>query len=142
MILGQIFQSMQSWRSLSGMKMRPQVAFKVLRYTRDVEAEFALIEKRREAILREVAGVPEGEVKLEPDTPEVAEFQKQFTEDLLIESELKSFDRKLSCVLEMVGDGQDDVLTMSDLAMLEPFFQKEDDGKVKEPRDIIPISGS
>lgn len=142
MILGQIFQSMQPWQKLSGMRMRPQVAYRVLRYTKKVEAEFAHIEKRREAILREVAGVPEGEVKLESNTPEVVEFQKRFTEDLLIESELKPFDRKLSCVLEMVGDGQDDVLTMSDLAMLEPFFQKEDDGKVEEPRDIIPISGS
>ena len=138
MILGQVFQSMQSWRSLAGMKMRPQVAYKVLRYTKEVEAEFAHLEKRREAILRDVAGVPEGDVKIEPDSSEFTEFNKRFTEDLLVESELKPFSRKLSCVLDSVGDGQDDVLTMSDLAVLEPFFQAEDE--VEEPRDVIPMN--
>lgn len=127
MILGQIFQSKQSWQKLSSMKMRPQVAYKILRYTRRVDEEFALIEKQREAALRRAAGVEEGNVSLEPDTPEFIEFAKEFNEVLMTESDMPKFGRKLSYVLESVAEGQDDVLTISDLAMLEPFFKDEEE---------------
>jgi hypothetical protein len=127
MILGQIYQSRTSWQKLSGMKMRPQVAYKILGYTRKIDAEFDLIERQRVSALRRVSGIESGDVNVEEGTPEFEAFVKEFNEVLVTESDLRKFSRKLSCVLNAVADGQDDILTVTDLALLSPFFQEEDD---------------
>lgn len=119
----EVFQSIAAWQKLSNVVMRPAVAFKILRYTKEVSAEHEHIEKQRVALAYEISGTPEGEeVKIEPDTPEAIEFSKKFNEVLLEESTLKPI---TGIDLEMIVDalaGKDDVITVADLAALEPFF--------------------
>lgn len=122
MLIGQVFNSISAWQKLSGVNMRPKLALKVLRYTKLVSDEHSHAEKMRTALIYEVSGAKEGEdVKLEPGTPELAAFVEKFNEVLQTESDLQPLDMDLSDVVEAV-DEKDESLTVSDLALLEPFF--------------------
>lgn len=126
----EVFQSISAWQRLSNVVMRPAVAFKILRYTKEVGAEHEHIEKQRIALAYEISGTKEGEeVKIEPNTPEAMEFSRRFNEVLFEESALKPI---VGIDLEMIVDalaGKDDVLSVSDLAALEPFFQSNPPGE-------------
>lgn len=119
----QIFQSMQSWQKLANVTLKPKIAFKILRYTKLVDAEFQHIEKQRVAIAYEVSGTEEGkDVKIEPGTPQAIEFSRRFNEVLNEESTLTLLRLDLETVVNAL-DGKDDVISVQDLAVLEPFFQ-------------------
>ncbi len=118
-----IFQSIQSWQKLAGIVMKPLIAFKILRYTKLVSAEFEHIEKQRVDLAYEISGTPRDQnVKLDPGTPELAEFQRRFSEVLNTENTLPLLRLDLETVVNAL-DGKEDVLTVSDLATLEVFFQ-------------------
>lgn len=122
MNLGTIFQSVESWRKLSAINMRPKVAFAVLKYSKKVGAEFELIEERRKALIYEVTGAKPGtDVRVEPDSKELRAYLEKFNELLAIESDLEQVDLNLSDAIEAV-DEKDETLTVRDLAVLEPFF--------------------
>lgn len=128
MLLGEVFQAMNSWRALAVVKMQPQMAYKVLKYVRLVSAEWEIIEKQRVALIYEVSGAVEGrDVKLEPDSEEFAEYVKKFNEVLQTESDLKEFRGSLDGVMAAVRDDDGNVLSVSDLATLEGFFATEDE---------------
>ncbi len=122
MNLGTIFQSVESWRKLSTINMKPKVAFAVLKYSKKVGAEFELIEEKRRELVYEITGAEVGtEVKIEPGSRELVEYMGKFSELLVVESDLEQVDLKLSDVIEAV-DEKDEALTVRDLAVLEPFF--------------------
>ena len=122
MLLGQIFQSIQAWQKLSAINLRAKLAYKLLKYTALVSAEHVIAEKQRVALIHEVSGTKEGEnAKIEPDTPEFQEYVQKFNEVMLTESTLDRLDMDFEEVINAV-DEKDESLTVSDLAMLEPFF--------------------
>ncbi len=130
MLLGQIWQSMESWRKLSSVAMHPMMAYKVLKYTKLVEAEYAVADKQRKALIHELTGTKDGEdAKIEQDTPEFETYVEKFNEVMAVESTLKQVKGvELEGVVKAVGD-KVDVLTVRDLALLEPFFKSEDSDK-------------
>ena len=122
MKLGTVFQSIEAWRKLSGITMRPRVAYKILKYTKLIAAEYELAEKQRVALIHEVTGTKEGEeVKIEPGTPEFLAYVEKTNAVMETECDLKLLDMDFEEVIDAV-DGKDDVLTVSDLALLESFF--------------------
>ena len=119
----EIFQSISSWHKLANVTMKPLIAFKILRYTKLIGAEHEHIEKQRVDLAYEISGTPRNQnVQLEPNTPELADFQRRFSEVLNTESTLPLLRLDLETVVNAL-DGKEDVLTVSDLAFLEPFFQ-------------------
>ncbi len=130
MLLGQIWQSMESWRKLSSVSMHPMMAYKVLKYTKLVEAEYAVADKQRRALIHELTGTKDGEdAKIEQDTPEFMAYVEKFNEVMTVKSSLKQVKGvELEGVVKAVGD-KDDVLSVRDLALLEPFFKSEDSDK-------------
>ena len=130
MLLGQIWQSMESWRKLSSVAMHPMMAYKVLKYTKLVEAEYAVADKQRKALIHELTGTKDGEdAKIEQDTPEFMAYVEKFNEVMTVKSSLKQVKGvELEGVVKAVGD-KDDVLSVRDLALLEPFFKSEDSDK-------------
>ena len=123
MLLGQIFQSINAWKKLSAVNMKPKLAYKVLKYTKKVSAEYDIAEKQRVALIHEVTGTKEGEeAKIEPDSPEIAKYVEKFNEIMLTESTLSRIDLELGDVVDAV-DEKDETFTVSDLALLEPFFK-------------------
>ncbi len=129
MLLGQIWNSMESWRKLSSVAMHPMMAYKVLKYTKLVEAEYAVADKQRVALIHELTGTKDGEdAKLEQDTPEFTTYVKKLNDVLAVESTLKQVKVDFESALKAVGD-KDDVLSVRDLALLEPFFKSDDSDK-------------
>ena len=133
MQLGQIYSSTEAWRKLSSVSMHPMMAYKVLKYTKLVEAEYAVADKQRVALIHEITSTKDGEdAKIEPGTPEFTTYVERLNEVMVVESTLKLIKGvSLEDVLKAVGD-KDDVLTVSDLALLEPFFKSDEDSDKKE----------
>lgn len=122
MLLGQIFSSIESWKKLSSVNMKPKVAYAILKYTALVSTEAEVVEKQRMALIYEVSGAEPGtEVKLGPEEPGWELFVQGFNEILNQESDLDRIDLEMETVIDAL-DGKDDVLSVSDLARLEPFF--------------------
>jgi len=125
MILGEVFQAMNSWRALAAVKMQPQMAYRVLKYVKLLSQEWEIIEKQRVALIREIAGVAEGQdAKIEPGSEEFNEYVTRFNEVLQTESDLVKFDGALDDVMAAVRDDESNVLSVSDLVVLENFFRK------------------
>lgn len=126
MLLGQIFSSIESWRKLSSVNLKPKVAYAILKYTKLIGDEHAIVEKQRVALIHEITATKDGEdVKIEPGSSEFAEYVTKFNEIMSQESTLEPIDLKLEEVVNAL-DGKDDVLSITDLAMLEPFFASSD----------------
>ncbi len=122
MQLGQIFSSIESWRKLSVVNLKPKIAYAIFKYTALVTAEAEVVEKQRTALIYEVTGTESGtEVKLGPGEPGWDLFVQGFNEILSQESDLKPIDMDMEEVVDAL-DGKDDVLSVSDLARLEVFF--------------------
>jgi len=122
MLLGQIFQSIEAWKKLSAVNMKPAVAYKILKYTKLVAAEHEIAEKQRIALIHDVTSTEEGaEAKIEPGSPEFVEYVTKFNEVMSQESDLPKVEIALDTIVAAL-DGKDDVLSVSDLAALEPFF--------------------
>jgi len=122
MLLGQLFQSVGAWQKLSGIPLKPKVAYKLLKYTRFVSSEYEIAEKQRVALIHEVTGTEEGqEAKIEPDSKEFTEYAVKFNEIMATEVKFEQIKLKLEDVVKLL-DNKPDALSVSDLALLEPFF--------------------
>lgn len=122
MKLGQVFQSMQSWTKLASVNMKPKIAYAILKYTKLVSDEYEVVEKQRVALLHDITGTKDGEeVSVKQGTPEFLEYVTRFNEVVSQETTLPKIDLPLEDVV-LALDGKDDVLSVQDLAMLEPFF--------------------
>ena len=119
----EVFQSIASWRKLSGISMKPRYALGILRYTKIVSAEYDNIEKLRVALAYRVSGAEPGSmIKIAPDTPEAREFAEKFSEILSADADIATiYGISLDQIIDAM-DGKEDSLTVTDLAMLEPFF--------------------
>ena len=119
---GNVFGSINAWRKLSGINMKPMLALKILRYTKEVAAEHDAIEKLRLAMVYEITGAKPGqEIRLEPDTEEFKEYVIKLQEILAVETDLKPIKLDFDEVIKSVGEKEESV-SISDLAALEPFF--------------------
>lgn len=123
MLLGQIFQSLEAWRKLSAVNMKPKLAYKLLKYTELVSAEHAIAEKQRVALIHEITDTKEGQdAKIEPNTPELETYVPKYNEIMLMESDLQPLEMDFEEVVDAV-DEKDETLSVSDLAVLKPFFE-------------------
>ena len=125
MLLGQIYQSMEAWKKLSALTMKPFIAYQVLKYTKLVSAEYAVADAQRIALIHEITNTKDGEdAKIEPQSPEFAQYVEKLNEVMTVESSLEQCAIPLEEILKAIGD-KDEVLTIQDLALLEPFFKTE-----------------
>lgn len=129
MLLGEIFQSVGSWQKLAGINLPAKLAYKILKYTRRVTAEYEIAEKQRVTLIHEITGTQEGQdAKIEPGTPELVAYTQRFQEVMLTKSDLEPLDMDFEEVVNAVGS-RDESLSVSDLAMLEPFFVEMDEAE-------------
>ncbi len=118
----EVFGSIASWRKLSGISMKPRYALRILRYTKLVSAEYDNIERLRVSLARRIAGAEEGSaIEIEPNTPEAKEFAERFNEILSADADIAPLRMSLDEIVNNL-DGEEDSLTVADLAVLEPFF--------------------
>ncbi len=123
---GEVYRSVAAWQKLSSVNMNPKLAYKILKYTKAVGAEYDVIEKQRIALVHELTGTKLGEeAKIEPDTEASKLYAGGFQEILLVSSDLQKLDVDFEDVVNAV-DEKSEVLTVSDLSVLESFFGCED----------------
>ncbi len=123
MLLGTIFQSVTAWQKLSAIPLKPSVAYKLLKYTRFVSAEHEIAEKQRVALIHEVTDTKDGEdAKIEPGSDKFVEYATRFNEIMATEVKFEQIKLNLEDVVELLDD-KPDALSVSDLALLEPFFE-------------------
>lgn len=119
---GHVFGSIKAWQKLSGISMKPKLAYKILKYTKLVAAEHDVIEKQRIALVHEITGTAEGQdAKIEPDTIAFEAYFIGLQEILAVETNLKPIDLDFEEVINSV-DEKDESLTVGDLSVLEQFF--------------------
>ncbi len=122
---GQIVNSIEVWRKLSGIPMSPAIALKILRYTKIVANDYEIIEKLRVSTIREIAGVGEEEnAEIPKDSPKYQECIERINAIMGSASTLSQINLSLEVVVVAL-EGHDVALTVSDLAVLEPFFQDD-----------------
>lgn len=119
---GNVFGSIKAWQKLSAVSMKPLLAYKILKYTKEVAAEHDVIEKQRLAMVYKITGAQPGqEIRLDPDTEEFTEYVTRLQEILAVETNLKPIELDFEEVIKSV-DKENESLSISDLAVLEPFF--------------------
>ena len=124
MKLGHIFQSIKTWQTLSSLKMHPQTAYQILKYSRLIAAEYEIAEKQRVALIREITGITEGDATIEPGTDQFTDYVTRFNEILATESDLPQYNGSLFDVLSALNKDQN-VLSAQDLSQLEVFFKQQ-----------------
>ena len=121
-LLGQVFQSIGAWQKLAAISMKAGMAYKILKYIREISDEHAIAEKQRVAIIHEITGTKDGEdARIDPESPEFVEYAKRFNAVLATESDLKPLDLCFAEVVDAV-DEKDESLSAQDLAMWSLSF--------------------
>lgn len=112
------------WGALASLKKPPRMAYRLLKYGAQVSAEFDLIERQRVKLICEAAGVPEGSpAELKPDTPEYISFVQNFNNFLDNESDMDPVGISMDELINMLESETGNVLSETDLALLDPFFK-------------------
>jgi len=123
MKLANVFAAREAWDCVAQLKMRPSVAYKVLKYVRLVGAEFTIVEQQRTSMIYEITGEEPGKpVTIQPQTPEFAEYARRFGEVLETDSDLSQIDMTLEALVGSIDENNANSLTALQLSTLEPFF--------------------
>jgi len=126
MKLANVFTAQGSMARLAGLKMAPKIAYQVLKFSRKFEAECAIIENQRVALIKDLSGAKEGEnVSIKPKTPEYIEFVMRFNEVLSVDSELALCPVEIGALLDSIDESGGNTLSVQDIALLELFFESD-----------------
>lgn len=123
MTLGDIYAAHDAWRRVAGLTFPPQAAYRLLKYVKQVTAEYEVVEQQRVTLIRNIAGANDSEaVTLTSNTPAYTRFASEFHLVIEMDSDLKPFDLSLPALIDLLGKEQGNVLSVQDLSLLEPFF--------------------
>ena len=124
MKLGEILNGMGAWSQVVGLKLKPVIAYKLLKYVRKVEAEHSILQGQRTNKICELAGVEPGQAaSLEAGTPEVLAFSLWLGELLEHESDLEKCSMTVDELLEHIQQDESNTLSISDIGTIEPFMK-------------------
>ena len=136
MKLANVYMARAAMNQLVQAKLSPKVAYRVLKFTRKFDVEFAIIEGQRSKLIRDISGTKEGEnASIENGTPEMAEFFKKFAPILDTDCDLELCPLKFDALMDALDSEEGNVLSAQDLALLEPLF--ESDEEVKPDLEIV-----
>ncbi len=122
MKLGNVFLGKSFLNRVAQLKIKPVVAYRLLKYLKQIDEEYNIIEKQRVALIHKITNTEPGtQVELKYDTDEFNEYVKSFDEILSVESELKT-DLTIDLIIESLSDENGNELTVQELAQIEPFF--------------------
>ncbi len=123
MNVGQVFQSISAWRKLSAITIKPSLAYKILKYSKQVSEDAEFVIEQRKTLVSEL-NLVDG---MAQDDPVIQEFSKRYQKILATESVLSKLDVSLDEVVDQV-EKKGGTLSVSDLAVLEPFFSFGEEG--------------
>src|SRR3990167_173500 len=118
-----VFASAEAWERLTRLKLPPVMAYRLLKYVKQVKAEYDLVKQQEGRLIREHAGVgPNDAARPAPGSPEYHAYVTAFSTFLEAPSDLPAWDVTFEALLEALGQESRQVLSVQDLGTLEPFF--------------------
>ncbi len=127
--LGDILMANASWVKLSKLNFPPMTAYKLMKYAKGIADEFQIIDNERVKIVLRVADAPEDtppeQIRIERGSPEFEKFEKEFGEFLEAPSDIAPMQMSLDSLISLLR-GNDNLLSVEDLQLLEPFFSVEE----------------
>jgi hypothetical protein len=127
MKLANVFTAKDALARLAALRMPSKIAYRVLKFTRKFDVEFAIVEEQRSKIIREITGAKEGEnASIENGTPEMAKFFESLAPVLDTDCELELCPLSFNDLMEAVDSEEGNVLSAQDLSLLEPFFESDE----------------
>ena len=144
MNFGVLSNSLDSWRLLVALRMKPAIAYMVAKYAKQIGEECDLINQQRETLIRDLTGTKPGQAaKIEEGTEMHAEFMRQYAEIMGTECNVTMVPMKLMEVIDSIVESEAAALTPQDMLILDQFFVQEspeeefrnDDGTPKEAID-------
>lgn len=143
MKLAQIRLAEEAWRAVATLKKGPKLAYMLLKYEQKVTKELTVIEKQRDALIYETAGIiPEPPPAIticqipekiqapgeDPTAmivnPKYMEFLGKFTKFLDEESELPLIPMTMEELVAGLDAKDGNTISERHLEILEPFFQE------------------
>jgi len=136
MKLANVFAAHAAVTRLATLKMTPKVAYDVLKFSRQFDAEHLIVEKQRVALVREKSGAGEGgPASVEPGTPEFEAFVAAFNEVLAVESELALCPMTIYALIAALDAAEGNTLSVQDIALLEPLFESDEEPEAEPEVD-------
>ena len=124
MKLYEIWNAKAAWTTLSALKKNPKLAYRLMKYEKKVDAELDVCNAHRERIVYQCAGLePPSTVSLAEGTPEFTKFLADFNVALDVESDLTWSGVTMDELIEALGAQGANVISESELELLEPFFE-------------------
>ena len=124
MKLGNVFTAKSAFVRLAGLRMPAKLAYRVLKFTRKFDAEYAIVEEQRQKLIREISGAKEGEnASLLAGSPGLTEFFEKFAPVLDTDSDMEPCPLTFDALMDALESEEGNVLSTQDLAVLEPFFE-------------------
>ena len=122
MKLLQVYGANGAWGKLTQLKLPAKLAYQLMKYARKVADEYGVVEQARVGLIRELTNTKDGEqAEISVGTQAHEDYVKRFGAMLDVESDLKPSELKLDDLVEKL-DSQENLLTTSDIGVLEPFF--------------------
>lgn len=123
--LANIYGAADAWNRLAALKLPAHTAYRLLKYARKAAAEREIVEQQRIRLVRQAVGAKDGEsVTLKPGMPEYEAFVAEFGQLLETDADLPPFDMTLTGLLDLAAKEPGNMLSVADLAQLEPFFKE------------------
>lgn len=112
---GDLFASREAFQRLIERDDIPvKYAFEIVKLLKKLSNDFASIEDQRIGLIKKYGKEKDGQIKIEPDSPEFGKFVVDFNELMKIETEIVYTKVKVPDNISVTGQ---------DLAVLEPFIE-------------------
>ena len=136
MTFGELSNSLQAWRRLVALRMKPAIAYTVAKYAKVIAEECDLVNQQREALIRDLTNTKPGEpAKIEEGTEKYAEFQRQYAEIMETKCDVALAPVRLTEVLDSLVESEATALTPQDLLVLDAFFLPE--GEIEDDEEFL-----
>lgn len=129
MKLYEVYKSRDVLSKIASFKLGTQLAYRLMKFVKKIVVELDEIEAMRVKIVRDCAGVSDGDVSIQPGTSEYAAFVTEFSDFLESGSEIPSFDLTMDEFITELAKSPGNDLSANDIMLLEPLFKSENDNE-------------
>jgi len=141
MKLANFYAAIGAMNKLAKASLAPKAAYSVLKFMRKFEVEAQIVDKQNDAIIHEICGTKPGEASsVTPGTPEFNTYMEKFSVVLDTDSDLEVCPLKFSALLDALEAEEGNVLSAQDLALMEVFFEADEEEKPEEKKPDLEIA--
>lgn len=124
-----IWNSAATWQHVSSLKKNPKLAYRLLKYEKQVERELLVCQKMQDSLIYELAGVEPPKpgdvliVNISDDKDKMQVLNARFNEFLQGDSDLDFIGMTLDELIDGLDEKDGNTLSENHIERLEPFFE-------------------